>query len=60
MNEGTQQRRKERVGGGGPRPYQGYLLAVQIVARLRERLQTEGCTDHDEKKWNAKQRGMSL
>ena len=40
--------------------YLGDLLAVQIVARLRERLQTEGCTDHDEQERNAEQRGMSL
>ena len=64
VNKKTQQQRKEKRRESweesSPVPYLGYLLAVQIVARLCERLQTEGCTDHDEKKGNAKQRGISL
>ena len=36
------------------------LLAVQIVSRLCERLQSKRCTDHDEKEWDPKQRGVFL
>lgn len=36
------------------------LLAVQIVSRLCERLQSKRCTDHDEKERNPKQRGVFL
>jgi hypothetical protein len=42
------------------RPNLSNLLAVQIVSRLCERLQSKRCTDHNEKEWNPEQRGVFL
>ena len=44
----------------GEGPNLSNLLAVQIVTRLCERLQSKRCADHDEKEWNPKQRGVFL
>jgi hypothetical protein len=58
MND--EQRYILKRGGGGGGPNLSNLLAVQIVSRLCERLQSKRCTDHDEKEWNPKQRGVFL
>jgi hypothetical protein len=55
-----EQRCIPKGGGRGEGPNLSNLLAVQIVSRLCERLQSKRCTDHDEKEWNPKQRGVFL
>ena len=49
-------KRVEERGG----PNLSNLLALQIVSRLCERLQSKRCADHDEKEWNPKQSGVFL
>ena len=44
--------------GEGEGPNLSNLLTVQVVSCLCERLQPKRCTDHDDKEWNPKQRGV--
>jgi len=48
------------MGDDEKRRYLGDLLVLQVVPRLRERLQAERRADHDEEKGDAKQCGVSL